>query len=161
MAKICYISTLMKCSVRKCGSKAAVRGLCRKHYMRLRRNGDAAVTKLPGPKPRQDNPSEELARTLVRDRSARTLARCRRASNLLMALSSESRKDYVKRSMVDGAMNVSKLLRLVEDEVVRRRIAGVRGTNRTIAQTSLAKSDSRAQFLHVVLKGIRTWRRNE
>jgi hypothetical protein len=161
MAKVCYISILMKCSIKRCGGKAAVRGLCRKHYMRLRRNGDAAVTKLPGPKPRQDDPSEELARMLVRDRSPRTLARCRRASTLLMALSPKSRKHYVARSMVDGAMNVSKLLRLVEDEVVRRRIAAIQGSHRTIAQTLLGNSDSRARFLRVALKGICAWRRNE
>jgi hypothetical protein len=161
MAEICYISMLMKCSVKRCGSTAAVRGLCRKHYMRLRRNGDAALTKLPGPKPREDDPSEELARMLVRDRSPRTLARCRRASTLLMALSPKSRKRYVARSMVDGAMNVSKLLRLVEDEVVRRRITAARGSHRTVAQALLANSDSRARFLRVALKAIRAWRRNE
>jgi hypothetical protein len=161
MAKICYISILMKCSIRQCGSKAAARGLCRKHYMRLRRNGDAAVTKLPGPKLRQDDPLEELARMLVRDRSPRTLARCRRASTLLMALSPKSRKHYVARSMVDGAINVSKLLRLVEEEVVRRRIAAVQGSHRMIARTLLADSDSRARFLRAALKDIRAWRRNE
>jgi hypothetical protein len=63
--------------------------------------------------------------------------------------------------MVDGAVNVSKLLRLVEDEVVRRRIAAVRGTHRTIAQSLLANPDSRARFLRVALKDIRAWRRNE
>jgi hypothetical protein len=129
--------------------------------MRLRRNGDAAVTKLPRLKPRQDDPLEELARMLVRDRSPRTLARCRRASTLLMALSPKSRKHYVARSMVDGAMNVSRLLRVVEDEVVRQRIAAVRGKHRTIAQSLLASSDARAGFLRVVLKDIRIWRRNE
>jgi hypothetical protein len=157
MAKICYISILMKCSIKRCGNKVAVKGLCRKHYMRLRRNGDAAVTKLPGPKPRQDDPLEELACMLVTDRSPRTLARCRRASTLLMALSPKSRKHYVVRSMVDGAVNVSKLLRLVEDEVVRRRIATVRGTHRTVAQSLLANSDSSARFLRVALKDIRAW----
>jgi hypothetical protein len=161
MAKICYTRVPMKCSIKQCGSEAAVKGLCRKHYMRLRRNGDAAVTKLPGPKPREDDPLEELARMLVRDRSPRTLARCRRASTLLMALSPKSRKHYVARSMVDGAMNVSKLLRLVESEVVRLRIAAARGTHRTIAQSLLANSDSRAHFFRAALKDIRAWRRNE
>jgi len=161
MAKVCYISILMKCSIKRCGNKVAVKGLCRKHYMRLRRNGDAAVTKLPGPKPRQDDPLDELARMLVRDRSPRTLARCRRASTLLITLTPKSRKHYVARSMVDGAINVSKLLRLVEEEVVGRRIAAVRGSHRTIAQSLLANSDSRARFLRAALKGIRAWRRNE
>jgi hypothetical protein len=161
MAKICYISVLMKCSIKRCGNKVVVKSLCRKHYMRLRRNGDGAVTKLPGPKPRQDDPLEELARMLVRDRSPRTLERCRRASTHLMALSPKSRKHYVVRSMVDGAVNISKLLRLVEDEVVRCRIAVVRGTHRTIAQRLLANSDLRARFLRVALKDIRAWRRNE
>jgi hypothetical protein len=161
MARICYICIRMKCSVKLCDSKAAVRGLCRKHYMRLLRNGDAGVTKLPGPKPRQNDPLEELAGMLVRDRSPRTQARCRRAATLLMGLSSKSREHYVVRSMVDGAVNVSKLLRLVEDEVVRRRIAAVRGTDRAIAQSLLANSDSRARFLRVALRDIRAWRRNE
>jgi hypothetical protein len=98
------------------------------------------MTKLPGPKPRQGDPSEELARTLVRDRNPGTLARCSRASTLLVALSS------VVRWMVDGAVNVSNLLRLVEDAAVRYRITTVQGSHRTIVQTLLANSDSRARI---------------
>jgi hypothetical protein len=128
--------------------------------MRLRRNGDAAVTKLPGPKPRQDDPLEELARMLVRDRSPRTLARCRRASTLLMALS-PNLGSVTWRGRWSRAINVSKLLRLVEEEVVQRRIAAVEGPHRIIARTLLADSGSRTRFLRAGLKDIRVWRRNE
>jgi hypothetical protein len=152
---------MTKCLIKRCGNDVVVKGLCRKHYMRLRRNGDATVTRIPGPKPREGDPVEELTRTIVRDRSPRTLARCRRASTLLMALSPKSRRRYVTSSMVDGAVNVSKLLRLVEDEVLRRRIVAVHGSNRRAVETWLANSDYRARFLRVALKGIRAWHRNE
>ena len=109
-----------KCSIKRCGNDAVIKGLCRKHYMRLRRNGDATATKTPGPKPRKADPIEEVARAMVRDRSPRTLARCRRASTLLLALSPEIRKDYLTTSTADGAVNVSKLLRLAEDELLRQ-----------------------------------------
>jgi hypothetical protein len=55
----CYIRIMTRCSIKRCGNEAVIKGLCRKHYMRLRRNGDATVTKTPGPKPRAD-PLDEL-----------------------------------------------------------------------------------------------------
>ena len=62
---------MTKCSISRCGNDAVVKGLCRKHYMRLRRNGDATATKTPGPKPGKADPIiEELARAMVRDRSS-------------------------------------------------------------------------------------------
>lgn len=39
------------CSVPGCGAPAKVKGVCGRHYMRLRRHGDAGVTNPPGPKP--------------------------------------------------------------------------------------------------------------
>jgi hypothetical protein len=45
--------------------------------------------------------------------------------------------------MVDGAVNVSKLLRLVEDEVLPRRIAAVHGLDNRIVQNWLDNPGSR------------------
>ncbi len=145
---------MTKCSIKRCGNDAVVRGLCRKHYMRLRRNGDATVTKTPGPKPRKADPIEELARTMVRDRSSRTLARCRRALTLLASLSPEIGDDCGDASKTDGAVNVSKLLRLVEDEVLRQ-VVKVHGLDSQIVH------QSRAGYLSVVLKSIRARRRSQ
>jgi len=119
--------------------------------MRLRRNGDATATKKPGPKPRAD-PLEELARTMVRDRSPRTLARCRRALTLLAGLSREIGDDCGDASKTDGAVNVSKLLRLAEDEMLRQ-VVKVHGLDSQIVH------QSRAGYLSVVLKSIRAWQK--
>jgi uncharacterized protein involved in exopolysaccharide biosynthesis len=42
----------MTCSIQGCPNKAVVRGLCRMHYMRARRTGDATRTRQRGPKPK-------------------------------------------------------------------------------------------------------------
>jgi len=155
----CYIWRMPKCSIKRCGNDAVIKGLCRKHYMRLRRNGDATTTKTPGPKPRAD-PIEEAARMMVRDRSPRTLARCRRALTLLARLSPEIQKDYLTNSTADGAVNVSKLLRLAEDELLRQ-IAKVHGLvefDSGAVPNLLDNPDYRqvrAGFLSAGLKGIR------
>jgi hypothetical protein len=39
------------CSIEGCGAKTVAKGLCAKHYMRLKRTGDAVKTGRPGPKP--------------------------------------------------------------------------------------------------------------
>ena len=44
--------TNMTCSIQGCANEAAVRGLCRMHYMRARRTGDATRTRRRGPKPK-------------------------------------------------------------------------------------------------------------
>ena len=102
---------MTECSITRCGNDAVIKGLCRKHYMRLRRNGDATATKTPGPKPREADPLEEFARTMVRDRSPRTLARCRRASTLLLAFGPEITRD---------ASHASVVAKLVPDNWVRK-----------------------------------------
>ena len=107
----------------------------------------ATATKTPGPNTQADL-IEELARAMVRDHSPRTLARCRRASTLLLALGPETQKYYLTTSTVDGAVNVSKLLRLAEDEVLRQ-IAKVHGLD------SGTVHNLRAGYLSVVLKTIR------
>jgi hypothetical protein len=154
---------MTKCSITRCGNDAVIKGLCRKHYMRLRRNGDATVTKTPGPKPRAD-PHDELARKMVRDRSPRTLARCRRAWTLSHAIGPKFIQEYLAASKIDGAVNVSKLLRLAEDEVLRQ-IHEVQQLGNGTVQNLLDNPDYRqfrASPLSVCLKSIRAWRkRNE
>jgi hypothetical protein len=148
---------MKKCSIKRCGNAAAVKGLCHKHYRRLRRNGDATATRKPGRKPDLDHELEESARELVCDRSPRTLARCRRALALLQTLDSEIRRDYITTSTADGAVNVSKLLRLTEDEVLRR-VAKVHRIDRRGAQCWVEHPyyrRGRALALNSVLKGFR------
>jgi hypothetical protein len=152
MAIILLHRIMTRCSIKRCGNEAIIKGLCRKHYMRLRRNGDATVTKKPGPKLRAD-PLDELARKMVRDRSPRTLARCQRALTLLGGLSSETGDACGDASKTDGAFNVSKLLRLTEDETLRK-VVEVYGSD------SLAVQQNRSGYLCVVLKVLRRRRRH-
>jgi hypothetical protein len=155
---------MTKCSIKPCGNDAVVKGLCRKHYMRLRRNGDATATKTPGPKPKADF-IEELARAMISNRSSpRTLARSRRASTLLLSISPEIRR-YIKTLTGPRGVNVSRLLRLAEDEALRQLAKDPGFDSSIVPDPDLLLLDhpdyrqARAGYLSSVLKIIRAKRK--
>jgi hypothetical protein len=95
--------------------------------MRLRRIGDAGTTKTPGPKPSKVDRIEELARAMIPGHSRpRTLARSRRAATLLDALGLEFANDHIATLTGSREVNVSRLLRLAENEALRRFVEGHR-----------------------------------
>ncbi len=68
------------CSILGCVNNAVVRGLCRMHYMRARRTGDATRTRKRGPKPKpfvdpELNKSEGHVITELRRQLAQAKAR--------------------------------------------------------------------------------------
>lgn len=58
------------CAIEACDEKAAARGYCRKHYMRLRRNGDPTEARRRGRAPDADL---EVARALFPNADERAL----------------------------------------------------------------------------------------
>jgi hypothetical protein len=95
------------CKVTDCQNKPVAKGLCAKHYMRLRRNGDANTVRKRGPV------SERLA-----GMSARTWTRFKHASLVFQAMG-YSLEDYqwvIEQSKRrNGRVNVSGFLRFVQD----------------------------------------------
>jgi hypothetical protein len=100
------------CSIKGCEDKPIARGLCAKHYMRLRRTGTTDDGRKPG-RP----PDEVLAliRTMVSDYSPRTIARYARAMRLLDVLDDKSKEEIVRDcTRPNGSFNTSKFLMLAE-----------------------------------------------
>jgi hypothetical protein len=69
-------SFLAMCTIEGCDAKSVAKGLCSKHYMRLKRQGNADEVGKAG---RLKNPGIETYRMLFREWSPRTLARYIRA----------------------------------------------------------------------------------
>jgi hypothetical protein len=156
---------MKKCSIHPCDNPAIIKGLCRKHYMRLRRNGDAAVTRKPGPKPSQaagDKHVEELIDMLAGNRSPRTRARCRRVAVLLMSLGDIDLEGFITTSEANGVINVSNLLRRAEDETLRQRGEGEWGFDSRMVENLLnnpACREIRTSIFTNVSKSIRALRK--
>jgi hypothetical protein len=94
------------CKVTDCKNKPVAKGLCAKHYMRMRRTGDANTVRKRGPA--SDRPAGI---------SARTWGRFKRAGLLFEAMGYPYEDfaramDWVKRR--NGSFNVSKLLQEAE-----------------------------------------------
>jgi hypothetical protein len=95
------------CKIDGCGRASVAKDLCGKHYMRLRRTGDANRVRKSGPKR-----SESLTRSLLREWSPRTRARFDRALRMLLSAGGrEEAEQAIKLSTrPNGSVNVSKLL---------------------------------------------------
>ena len=99
------------CKIEGCWGKPVAQGLCAKHYMRLRRHGNATETHKPGPKPSRLNVA---FRALMADSelSPRTLARHAKAYRLLAGLIDDETMKQVLKAVTrpSGSLNASKLL---------------------------------------------------
>src|SRR3954452_23181247 len=110
------------CTIEGCGNKPVAKGLCAKHYMRLRRTGDPLRTRRSGPKP---SALVAAQRELLRDCSDRAFARYRLALELLP--SKEDRKRAIAAaSRPNGSLNISKLLDIAMTAAVRSALAEAR-----------------------------------
>jgi hypothetical protein len=105
------------CAIDGCEGKAVAKGLCAKHYARLRRNGDPAEVRKAG-RPRSElGEGFELAFAFP-EWSPRTRARYKRALHLI---AHTPQGDEITESAIkvercavrpNGTLNVSKVLRM-------------------------------------------------
>jgi hypothetical protein len=98
------------CSIRGCRNLARANGLCQKHYMRVRRHGDANTTSKRGPKPFGVS-------SMFSKSSPRTQARYRRALNLGGAYKMSGpvfERALDEATRPNGSINVTGLLRAIE-----------------------------------------------
>lgn len=101
------------CNVKGCRSKAVAKGLCAKHYMRLRRTGDPQEVRRAGRKPSTDLMSLFMRKN-VPEWSDRTHARYQQAMVLMSDWNQKSREEVLKTAIrPNGSVNVSRLLTLV------------------------------------------------
>jgi hypothetical protein len=94
------------CNIEGCTNNTVAKGLCAKHYMRMRRNGDASTVRKRGPA------SERPVGI-----SARTWSRFKQAADMFEAMGFplkdfERAMDKAKRR--NGSINVSELLRFAQ-----------------------------------------------
>jgi hypothetical protein len=100
----------MMCKIEGCDDKSVAHGLCQKHYMRLRRHGDANKVGKPGVKVAEWQ-QRLLAEHAHDGRSPRTLARLVKAFELLAELDVEQRHAVLAlAARPNGSVNVSALL---------------------------------------------------
>jgi hypothetical protein len=99
------------CSIEGCDGKTALKGLCAKHYMRVRRTGDPSKTWLPGP-PRKAGLTAFL-RSQFSDLSPNTQNRHIRAYKVLAAFGGQEALEaaILKASRANGPVNVAAMLR--------------------------------------------------
>jgi hypothetical protein len=97
------------CSIEGCYAKPVAKGLCAKHYMRVKRQGSPDKTGKPG---RPRSLGLDLTRSVFPDYSARTIARHNKA---LQMLGSEAlRKNVIqKNTRPNGSISVSGMLATV------------------------------------------------
>src|SRR3954447_25411761 len=102
------------CSIDGCDGAVLAKGLCGKHYMRLRRTGDPCRTRKSGPKP------STLAqmRALLPEWSERTLSRYKLAM-MLFPNAEERRQGIAAASRPNGSVNVSRFLDIAVMACVR------------------------------------------
>ena len=106
-----YPSPMATCSIDGCVNRAKAHRLCAKHYMRLRRNGDATTIVKRG-RPRDAN--RGAVRQMLSEMSARTYARWWRATTLIQNVGGDSQQAIRDCSRPNGTMNVAKLERLAD-----------------------------------------------
>jgi hypothetical protein len=98
------------CTIEGCDGRPVGKGLCAKHYMRLRRGGDPNVVRKAGRKP---NPLNKFVADYMRSVgwSSRTLARYLRALHMLEGQPEAVRAETLQRATrSNGSVSVSKLL---------------------------------------------------
>jgi hypothetical protein len=104
---------MAQCTHPDCSATATAKGLCPKHYMRLRRHGDAGSVMKAG-RPKVTEPWVVLVHDSFRYLSPRTRSRFIRACRL-MATHGLDRAPLIERATRgDGSMNMSAFLESVE-----------------------------------------------
>jgi hypothetical protein len=96
------------CEIDGCDGEPVAKGLCAKHYMRLRRAGDPSRVRKPGPK-------RSLMRSVLpAEWSPRAQARFAQAMRMLEDAGGGAEKQQAVKtaSRPNGSVNVSKLLRI-------------------------------------------------
>lgn len=104
------------CSIDGCDDPVKAHGLCAKHYMRLRRNGDARAVKPPGP---QASEHRRAMRYTLREMSDRTFARYLKSVKMIRACGGDAKQAVSECARPNGSINVSKLERLAEGMLLR------------------------------------------
>jgi len=102
------------CKIEGCDAKPVAKGLCSKHYMRERRHGSADEVRKPG---RPRSPALDTYRQLFREWSPRTLARHRRAMDIMHSLNlveGEIQKFIEAHMRPNGTLRVNQMLRTAE-----------------------------------------------
>jgi hypothetical protein len=102
------------CKITGCDAKPVAKGLCPKHYMRERRHGSADEVRKPG---RPRDRALDTYRSLFREWSPRTLARYKRAMDIVHGLNlaeGERQKFIETHTRPNGTLNVSAMLFLAE-----------------------------------------------
>ena len=99
------------CSIEGCDGKTVAKGLCAKHYMRVRRTGDPSKTRPPGP-PRKGGLTAFL-RSKFSDLSPSTQNRHIRAYKVLTAFGGQEALEaaILKASRANGSLNVAAMER--------------------------------------------------
>src|SRR3981081_1384645 len=108
------------CSTPNCGAEPMAKGLCGKHYMRLRRHGDPGKALKRGPKSSKGS-FRGVIRSLLSDHSTRSLERRIRAKTLneklmhFLGADSYYTTAIKLASRPNGSVNFSQLLLIMEN----------------------------------------------
>ena len=112
--------TTSTCTIPDCSAPACARGMCSKHYMRVRRHGDANAIHHPG---RHTDTQLTVARSQFPDRSPRTQARFARTLRFESSLRYLGEEGYLAKAITaatrprNGSLNFKKLEELMDNRV--------------------------------------------
>ena len=102
------------CSIKGCNAPTVAKGMCARHYMRLRTHGSADVVQQRGRKP---DPDKIAARKTFKEWSPRTFERYWSAITLLKAsgISEEEQRQAIRNATRKwGSINVARLIDVAE-----------------------------------------------
>lgn len=105
------------CTIDGCAAKPIAKGLCSKHYMRVRRGGDASKKRKPGPNP--DKWRADSRKTLG-EMSDRTFARYEPATRMLREANIDFKPFFEAATRPNGSFNVSRLYCLAVFAVIAK-----------------------------------------
>jgi hypothetical protein len=100
---------MTRCTFADCPAPAVAKGLCAKHYMRLRRHGDPAKVNARG---RRDG--DAAARKAMSQLSDRTYARFQRGLRLLRLFELDAAPVIAKCTRPNGSINCAMFERVAE-----------------------------------------------
>jgi hypothetical protein len=110
---------MTQCTYPDCPAIAVAKGLCTKHYLRLRRHGDAGTVKKAGPK---NDPWIARVHLGFNDISKRSRQRYIHAVRLLKAYGIDPAPLIDRASRANGSLNTASLEEMAETAVAFLRI---------------------------------------